>query len=498
MSDEFESLIARLSPREDERVVVTVAAIRSGASWDGVFVSVLVGPAEMADVSWPTWYEYNQDEHLPIVDLLAFTSRPALSWAAFDYSVGGWRFVRFSLPVDELATFLNELSLRKRLGVPDADPIDLNWDTGLRPLRVLSHETTSVSRLISSAGRPVTGWYAPVTPHSGNPFAKRAHEATPFPETWSIEGTELVGAALFIAGFSTTETFRPEGIEHEPARPGILVGRVERQAWLGRMKGSADLATFVASVHRELDGPMLWDLELDLEERETSSLLGYRRLRLSDVDLPSVDAQVFEVAFPTLGPRLIRRILLADRDGNLLDGSDRFSLFEAGLGPNASVPDRLARMHLLEVQYASLLEGGVRGRVVAVGDDGVARVSDLLRAATDELLVFDPYFMKDDDWKVLGGVALPMRVLIGQQGVRPSAGVALASSSLLIRRWAGGGPPPFHDRAYLWGNGGIQVGTSPSGLGARLTLIDFLSPAMVAGLQVRFEAWWTSPDFANI
>jgi hypothetical protein len=273
---------------------------------------------------------------------------------------------------------------------------------------------------VHGAGRPITGWYAGLqTPTEVN-FAEGSGEDKAFPATWTIDGLPIPGSALFLAGFSTSQLLG------KPPEPGVVFGRVDRLAWLGKLRGGPDLETFSVTVFRDQDGPMLWDLELDLEERDDLGLLGFRRLRLSDLRLPSFNADAVDVLFPTLGRQIIRKVTLTDRDGNLLDGSDHFNIVESigfkindqpietfvGLQPNAvtSVNDRLARMSRVETEYAQLLAEGAKGRIVAVGDDGVARLAEWLEAANEELLVFDPYFDKDASWKVLEKVKIPIRL----------------------------------------------------------------------------------------
>jgi hypothetical protein len=54
--------------------------------------------------------------------------------------------------------------------------------------------------------------------------------------------------------------------------------------------------------------------------------------------------------------------------------------------------------------------------------------------------------------------------------------------------------PPWHDRLYLWEDGGASVGTSPSGIGNRVTRIDRIGKAEALGWQALFDAWWAAPD----
>jgi hypothetical protein len=61
---------------------------------------------------------------------------------------------------------------------------------------------------------------------------------------------------------------------------------------------------------------------------------------------------------------------------------------------------------------------------------------------------------------------------------------------LEIRSWSQ--KAPWHDRAYLWADGGLTVGVSPSGLGKRLMRLDRLSPVEAGAWRTWFEAWWVN------
>jgi hypothetical protein len=509
MSDDIDVFLTRIKSAPGDFVVVSLAAIENNGQWSAVFASVLVGPSGMADQSWPTWLESAQRNVFGMVDLLSKTSRPITTWINFDYRIRNWRFIRFSEPSSNLKDILRDALERCTINVPDADQVTITYDSELRPVRTFWHEDTPASRLVQGAGRPITGWYAGLQVPTDTSFVEECLEGEVFPDTWEMDGLPIQGSALFLTGFSASQFLG------KPTRPGVVVGSVDRLAWLGVLRGGLSLETFSVTVLRDQYGPMLWDLEVDLEERDDLGLLGFRRLRLSDLLLPSVNDDAVEVLFPTLGSKLIRKVVLTDRDGNLLDGTDQFNIVEnIGIKLNDqlietlvdpqpgtiwSVNDRLARMNRVETEYAQLLSEGAEGRIVGVGDDGVARLADWLEAANGELLVFDPYFNSDADWKVLEKVTIPIRLLTGRNGVLPSGEITMASNSLKVKVWVGIGPnPPFHDRAYLWTGGGLKVGTSPSGLGNRLSLLDTLSPTLVAELTRQFETWWSSNDFAVI
>ena len=119
-----------------------------------------------------------------------------------------------------------------------------------------------------------------------------------------------------------------------------------------------------------------------------------------------------------------------------------------------------------------------------------------LRAARGELRIYDPWFHKPGDWVVLEEVTVPIR-LLGGRNLGPPPASPSKCPSFSAKRWTGHAPP-FHDRAYLWDGAGIGVGTSPAGLGNRLSLIDQLEPAVSELLGNKFEAWWADPNAATV
>ncbi|MGC1238073.1 MAG: hypothetical protein WA860_04710 [Acidimicrobiales bacterium] len=269
----------------------------------------------------------------------------------------------------------------------------------------------------------------------------------------------------------------------------------------------------------------LADLELDLEEFESGDLANAYRLRLGDIDLPLTPVAVgYEavIELPTLGAGVHRQLRLFDRDGNLLDTQDRLPMsekvtmsvsiegggdFEVTVGNSfqADLADRLKRADEAEEAYAKLLEEGLAGRIVDDPAKGLPKLIALLNDAKGRLDILDPYFgWHIPDWNVLAQIRVPIRVLTGygkplkSQGVMaPPASIQAAVLKLEIRAWRSGSAP-WHDRVYLWDGGGASVGTSPSGLGARVARIDRMTAVEAEGWRQHFDTWWTGPDVGPI
>jgi hypothetical protein len=245
-------------------------------------------------------------------------------------------------------------------------------------------------------------------------------------------------------------------------------------------------------------------------------LASARRLRLGDLDLPAAREPVdgllqVDVRVPTLGTGVARQVRLYDRDGLLLDATDRLWTLEqinmtiSSPGSSRAVtigdahpPDLLGRLQAADTadeRYRQLLEAGLPGRIVTDEVAGPSRLHAELARAREELLVLDPYFgWNQADWAVLDDAAVPVRVLTGHgtPGKRgftaPPAGM---TATLDIRTWRG--RPPWHDRMYLWRAGGLTVGTSPSGLGRRVARLDRVAGVEADRWRAAFETWWADP-----
>jgi hypothetical protein len=367
-------------------------------------------------------------------------------------------------------------------------------------LNVFPHVDTPAAMLAAMAQRPLIGWVHPLD------GASEAPDGLP-PAGWEpASGHGHFNATRLLVGISVDNA---DGI-----RPphGLLVGRLRRRAWIAGMRGAApDLQTF--DVHLRLDPKRvsLWDLVVDLEETDDDGhLLGARRVRLADLDLPQHGADQVVVKLPTLGPRVVRRLRLYDLDGILVDAAERVHLLErinftlsvaGGESMTTSIGDnsrptllrRLEAQDRSERQHRTLLEAGVPSRVVAAGDDGRALLTERLAAARGELLIYDAYFGRDDaDWDLLRRVSVPVRVLTSVN-ITPQLATAPYTPRILCRRWKYSKlhPVPFHDRGYVWDGGGVSLGTSPNGLGGRVALIDGLEPAVVTRMTQFFESWWS-------
>lgn len=385
-----------------------------------------------------------------------------------------------------------------RLETPAGSPVLADLGRADAFLQLFPRVDSGTGLLAAQACCPLVGWLHP-----------RIEEAEPrvaeVPRDVSVgPGRHGFDLPLLLLGLC------PKSIWGFAAPPGLLVGRLRRDAWIADARGARpDLQTFDVQLRLDPTRISLWELALDLEEmNESGELLSARRLRLADTEVPEHGADNVTVRMPTIGRKVTRRLRLYDLSGRLLDAAERVRLVEGihlSVGPiggepsvsvigDGSIPNlvrRLADLDRSEQEYAALLQAGATDRVVSDQVSGRAGIARRLAAARGGLLIFDPYFGNDArDWDLLRPVACPIRVLTSSiVSTRPPPDLA---NNATVRGWrvSKKQPPPFHDRNYLWEGAGISVGTSPNGLGHRLSVVDTVEPAIVELLQRNFEVWW--------
>jgi hypothetical protein len=400
-------------------------------------------------------------------------------------------------------------------------PIATNVMPTTALVRTGSHMASQASLLTLQAKRPTTGFRFPlsVPPDLPDP-----------PAQWPLPPSPFFSAPLWMLGLPIAPSAL-SAAPHDPNAhplPGLYIGALERRAWI--VKGRRlreDPSLYLIELGLDEGRIDRADLVLDLEEYVDDTLAVARRLPLADLALPddpSTPSEVLrlDVRVPTLGSGVARQIRLYDRDGLLLDATDRSWTVEqinltvdvggyqirSTVG-SAQVPDlteRLQATDLAQDRFRALMEGGLPDRVIESPSLALARLRAVLARARGELLVLDPYFgWHLGDWTVLDDVTVGVRVLSGhgyydrtsaalrsQKALTPPRGTAGSAPSLEVRTWRAGSAP-WHDRLYLWEGGGLSVGTSPSGLGGRLARIDRIGEVEADAWRSHFEIWWRDP-----
>jgi len=491
----LEGLLQRIEADASEIAIVSLA-LRTDPAGSAHLVagSVLMGPARMAELSWPEWASADNPDQRAI-DLSVY-GLDAAEWRAFDVELEEWRLVRAALPLPQALDWLAELLARGKATLPLALTVFAELGTADSLFHLFQHVTTPAGKLAVMAGRPIIGWLHPVGQRPGAP-------TLPPPSHWrAVTGHPPFSGLSYLLGLSL------EGQRGTGVAQGLLVARLQRDAWIAGLRGGRpDLETFDVILRLEPSRVALWELVIDLEELDgTGALLAARRVPLADLHLPDHGAESVTVRLPTVGRRLTRRLRLYNRQGRLLDAADDVILAEQisialtvndipdrtiTVGDNAtpSLIDRLEALDRSEQQHVELLEAGMPQRVVVNGQDGRRVLSSRLAAARNELLVYDPYFgMDPTDWELFRDVDVPVRLLTSADVAVPAA--TGRGRALSARRWTER-KTPFHDRGYLWSDGGLSVGTSPNGLGNRVTIIDPLEPSVAARMTQLFESWWS-------
>jgi hypothetical protein len=529
--EEERGLLDRLRLEPDEAAIVSVAGRLGDATppIEIVYGSVLFGPDDMPARSWPEWAAVNHPGSARFLALMTgFGVDLGSRWREFDETLGGWYFARWTVGSSQadrskLAAWLADLLSGNPVvgGAHGQVQLHASAEPARSLIRTFPLLASPASLLCLQARRPVTGYRFPLAPPT--------YGTAPAPSTWGIDGRPFTSAPLYLLGLPVSET-PLWSVAFDPSSgpsAGLLIGRLERGAWLAEVQAIPESGTVSVSLGLDETRVNLADLELDIEEYEIGELVGARRLRLGEVALPGralAPDETVTVELPTLGPGLHRQVRLFDRDGSLLDATDRMPMVEqvtmridtspghgrtvvVGGMHSLTLNERLARADRSEQQYRELLEGGLQGRVIDDPTTGLPFLTAMLNRAHGHLDVLDPYFGWDsNDWHVLSRVPVPVRVLTGHgrfnrgtlvQKVTAPPVTLTSTITIEVRTWRSG-TPLWHDRMYLWDGGGATVGTSPSGIGNRVARIDRVNGAEASGWQRLFDTWWTSPDVQPI
>jgi hypothetical protein len=483
--------------------------------WQLVYGSLLFGVQEMAATSWLGWRSRTDAAAATtLATMLSATAPHEPDLAQFTFQDSEWLMARLVLSrqgqaIDTAAALLEALRGRG-VALTDATGGTHLVQAQLAPADALvlgcRYDDSRLQLLTSATQRPVLGYRFP----RENPVDADV------PDTWPVGSFQMPVPLLNLLGI----------LSQSADDQGLVVGRVGRTAWLADLKMDQPQELHVG-IGFDPERVALGDLEIDLEEYAEDGLVQARRLRLADLRLPGTQpGDAVDVVLPTLGDGIQRQVRLYTRSGQLLDATDRnyflsrinlsvtemqtntTTIVDIGDAPvEVTTVTRLTKLDNTEREYRRLLDDGLNQRIFDNTATAITALQQMLADARGHLLVLDPYFgHKPTDWDALDKVTLSVKVLaqhekprraVPRPVARPDASVVQRhGGGLELRSWdirQAGTSAPWHDRVYLWQNGGLTVGTSPSGLGRRLARADRLSPVEAAAWEARFNTWWADP-----
>ena len=477
------ALFDTLGAEEDEVAVLSAVYQPVGEELVLRHASLLIGPAEMAKGPWAKW---RGDSGPQLRQLFSELSKLSAEGLIADASAeDGTQFVagRAAMDIAAARQFVVDACTDGKLSaVGDLPAATTGLVVPNAMLRVFPRLWTPAARLAAMSVRPAQGFLFEV-----------AEPLDPLDagDNWTFEGVTCFDSAWSLLGLAMS---RPAH-RLEPALPqGILVGRLERRAWFNDVRGDGDFNLYELHVGREAGRIDIADLEIELEEWTGVELAASRRLLLGELALGKRAGETrITIALPTLGRGMAHSARLYDRDGALLDRTDRSKLI-GDARETPTLADRLQRMQSVENDYRGLLMAGVEERIITNTSKAIDVVTNNLADVPGEIFIMDPFFgKKADDWKVLSGISNPIKVLGGYE--TKSAPSSLSNAD--VRRWKHPHyqqAPPYHDRVYLWEGGGLSVGTSPSGLGKRDARVDRFGAIESEVWRTRFSGYWNGPD----
>jgi hypothetical protein len=203
-------------------------------------------------------------------------------------------------------------------------------------------------------------------------------------------------------------------------------------------------------------------------------------------------------------------VSLSTRDGALLDRIGPHHLVEAinigmtingheqppiVIGSNAPPPgleERAERQRQVEEQMSELANQGAEGRLLVDRAAAEERLRLAISNAREELLVHDRYFGQDpDDWRLLDNSPVPVRVVTA----KISEEIPLIGKHVRARYRP---KAPMHERFWIWRDGGISLGGSPTTFGQSPVRIGRLTAADSDLLRSVFESLWGSELFQDV
>jgi hypothetical protein len=481
-------IVRYLNPEADERAVLSVIFRKSGGILTLTAASLLIGPRAMAESSWPTWRR--ESGRRSGVDFVK---------AEFVHDLAEWVVGRAIVDIADVVGWIESSLAGRCLSIGPIPEATASLGAAESPIQVFEGVDSPTTQFICGSVRPVRGFH----------FPNRDNDDTPqgLDREWHLDEQKIFNAPYELLGI-----FVAKDAESVPSPAGLFVGRLQRRAWLIEVRGGDELETFEVHVGLDPERVDIADLEIEYEETLRSDVVLNQRVRLEDVDLASVrGAPAVRVDLPTMGTKVAHAVRLHDRDGVLLDMTDPHYLVESiGITlvaggheseivvgkrrPTPTLVERAERVdHVIE-QFRAWFERGLDGKVFDKDEDSRTALLAHLRSSRGPLMVLDAWFGKRQvDWDLIRQSDRDKRLLIGEKAAARNPPPFPPIERLEVRVWkSSSGKNPFHDRFYLWDEGGLHVGTSPDGFGGRLFRMQRIGKVEANGLRTRFEDWWGS------
>lgn len=489
-----------LEVEDEEVMIVTLLADRAG---DGRLIlrhgTAVFAPSECGEMSWGVW---SSDQARKVMALC-----PDSAPSTFLHDGGTWVAARAVLTLGRACQWLTRLTH----GATAEAPVRWPAADGLPAFEAQLQEPTSLIRMFPGTDTPAGSFLASAKrPAMGTVWMGEERPALLVPsmvdhdETWYALPLCLLGMLV-----------PSEGVPHAVPPPfGLFVGRLERRAWLSDLAGDGP-AFEALQVHIGWDPARidLTDLVVDLEQLVNGELVNQLRAPLEDTAISDGVRQAGAciTSLPTVGRGTASRVSLTTREGALLDRIGPHPLVESvhvGLttngqqqppivignqSPPPGLEERAARQQQVAEQVASLAAQGAEARRLVDRAAAEERLKLVISSAQEELLVHDPFFGQDpDDWRLLDDVPVPVRVV--------TAKIAKDTVPTIADHVQARYRPkaPMHDRLWIWRDGGLSLGGSPTTFGQSPVWIRRVSAADSDVMRSVFEGLWSSEHFQDV
>jgi hypothetical protein len=498
-------LIEALSPEPDEVAVLSVLLDRPAHDEPVLrHATLLIVPARCGQVAWGNWQTEQGRANLGFC--------PEGAPARFLHEAQQWTAGRTVVSLEDARRWMRDVA-----GAADGQP-SLHGELGslvpelgeLPPFRAALRLPAAMHRIFPGADTPSANFIASTArPCHGFIWRSEQRPGLLIPSEWELARKSVLVPTLCLLGINVPT----DGVPQAASPPfGLLVGRMERRAWLAEIRGDGKFDRLHVGLHWDPHRVDLADLAIELEQRLDGEVVSRARFPLEALaDINDVKALgKCSVSLPTIGRGAAFEVALSTRQHEFVDRAGPHPLLErvtvtvvaeGSCGQTFSIgdavgapmiPEHLERMAQLDDDLKALLRQGAENRILEDRRHAQERLKAELHGARGELLVHDPYFGQDvREWDLLRDVQVPVRVL--------TCKIAKEKPNIAAHVHARFRPKaPMHERMYLWEGGGLSLGGSPTIFGNAPVSISRLDAASADAWRERFTPLWESEHFRDV
>ncbi|MBA2726241.1 MAG: hypothetical protein H0U53_09645, partial [Actinobacteria bacterium] len=138
-------LIDYLKPEGDERVVLSAILERDETGLALVAASLLIGPENMAGLSWPSWRRASGISH----------AQTSYDFPEFVHDLGRWKVGRVVMDIADAVTWLEAATAQPGVARLGTETASVSLSAALCPAHFFHGVDTAISQMMAATVRPV-------------------------------------------------------------------------------------------------------------------------------------------------------------------------------------------------------------------------------------------------------------------------------------------------------------------------------------------------------